>query len=402
VKTIEDKTPREATALTREVFLKPQTVAHFLDTQSFGGCEEVVFQLIEAINKDHWRPILIHHDAPGIQRLVDEVNRIGVETRVFPRITEHNKLKTLYLYVRSLRQMRPTVFHAHLNWPLACRYGLGAARLAGVSPIVATSHLYVPLPATWSARIRQRLQRAVIDHYVAVSAEVKARLCRELGLRDGMVSVVHNGIRQAPFERAADPAIRVSLAVDPTTPLVLTPARLHMQKGHEYLINAIPSIPKAVFVFAGDGPEKSALEALADRLRVRSRIRFLGERNDVPDLLASCDLFVLPSLYEGLPISVLEAMAASKPVIATRTGGTDEAVVHQETGLLVAPRNAHELATAVRALLDDPSLASRLATAGRERAISKFSSKAMAEGVTRVYDDLLRRRAAYRSSAEPG
>jgi glycosyltransferase involved in cell wall biosynthesis len=175
-----------------------------------------------------------------------------------------------------------------------------------------------------------------------------------------------------------------------------------MQKGHEYLINAIPSIPKAVFVFAGDGPEKSALEALADRLRVRSRIRFLGERNDVPDLLASCDLFVLPSLYEGLPISVLEAMAASKPVIATRTGGTDEAVVHQETGLLVAPRNAHELATAVRALLDDPSLASRLATAGRERAISKFSSKAMAEGVTRVYDDLLRRRAAYRSSAEPG
>ena len=115
-------------------------------------------------------------------------------------------------------------------------------------------------------------------------------------------------------------------------PIVLTVARLDPQKGHRYLLAAATEVPEAVFALVGEGGERAALENQARTLGVAERVRFLGHRDDVPELLAACDLFVLPSLYEGLPLSVLEAMAAAKPVVATAIDGTTEAVVHEVTG----------------------------------------------------------------------
>jgi glycosyltransferase involved in cell wall biosynthesis len=121
-------------------------------------------------------------------------------------------------------------------------------------------------------------------------------------------------------------------------------------------------------------------------------VKFIGHRWDIPQLLASCDLFVLPSLYEGLPISVLEAMAAGKPIVATAIGGTDEAVIHGATGLLVPPRDSAALAAAIRLLLSDSRLSARLAKAGKERAMKEFSLGAIVRGVTAVYEELIKTR----------
>lgn len=171
--------------------------------------------------------------------------------------------------------------------------------------------------------------------------------------------------------------------------MVFTPARLHSQKGHTYLLQAAALLPGLVFALAGDGPDRGTLESQARTLGLEGRVRFLGQRGDIARLLAVCDLFVLPSLYEGLPVSVLEAMAAGKPIVATDIGGTNEAVVHGETGLLVSPGNHHELAAAIQRMLDDKGLSAKCIEAGKTRVHDWFSSAAMARGVAGVYDELL-------------
>jgi glycosyltransferase involved in cell wall biosynthesis len=154
-----------------------------------------------------------------------------------------------------------------------------------------------------------------------------------------------------------------------------------------------------VFLLAGEGAERPRLEARARSLGVADRVHFLGHRDDVPELLAACDLFVLPSLYEGLPLSVLEAMAASRPVVATDVGGTGEAVVQGETGLLVRPGAPAELGEAIRALLGDRARAARMGLAGQARAARDFSTRRMLAEVSEVYDELLERHAGRRVRA---
>jgi glycosyltransferase involved in cell wall biosynthesis len=146
--------------------------------------------------------------------------------------------------------------------------------------------------------------------------------------------------------------------------VVLSVARLEAGKGLDVLLRAAAHLPEATFAIAGDGPERVVLEALARALGVDERVRFLGFRNDVEALLAGCDVFVLPSLDEGFPLSVLEAMAACRPVVASDVGGVPEAITHDETGLLVPPGNPDALAAALARLLDDAPTRRRLAISG--------------------------------------
>jgi glycosyltransferase involved in cell wall biosynthesis len=174
-------------------------------------------------------------------------------------------------------------------------------------------------------------------------------------------------------------------------PVVFTPARLHKQKGHAVLLKAATLVPNAMFVLAGDGPERQSLEALAQELGVASRVHFLGERADVPSLLARSDAFVLPSMYEGLPVSVLEAMAIGTPVVATAVGGTDEVVEHGVNGLLVPPGNPERLADEISRVIGNTSLAASLSEGGKRRVREYFSSQSMLGGVLDVYKEVLPR-----------
>jgi glycosyltransferase involved in cell wall biosynthesis len=166
-------------------------------------------------------------------------------------------------------------------------------------------------------------------------------------------------------------------------------ARLEKQKGHQYLIEATAQVPEALFLFAGVGSEQTRLEAQAKALGVTDRIIFLGHREDIADLLASCDLFVLPSLFEGLPLSILEAMAACKPVVATAVDGNNEIVIDGQTGLLVPPADPGALAGAIRTVLSDPVLARRLAAGGKARVQQEFCAEKMVKSVMQVYEELV-------------
>ena len=359
-------------------------VLHYVDSDLFGGSEEAALQLMTALDRSRWEPVLLHHPDAGVQRLVAAARQAGIRTEAVPRVRPEHRLVGVWRLRRAIRAERPTVFHAHLSWPFACKHGILAAWLARVPAIVGTAQLYMPPESTRQPRLMLRLLRRIL----AVSEEVRRRYQEDLCIPVTRLAVVYNAIRVPPAGRQVDTPQRDALLRGRPGYLVLTPARLHPQKGHVYLIAAAAHVPDATFVLAGDGPLRAGLEAQARELGIADRILFLGDRTDVPDLLAAADLVVLPSLFEGLPLSVLEAMAAERPVVATAIGGTDEAVVHQRTGLLVPPRDPEALASAIRSLRADPALARRLAQAGRERVEREFSSVVTARRVMEIYEQV--------------
>jgi glycosyltransferase involved in cell wall biosynthesis len=364
----------------------PRTVVHFTDSTGFGGAERSLLHLLAGQQRDNWSPLLVHHESPGIVPLLEEARASGVPTRSVPPMPPGLRgLRHMAALMRLLSDARPSVFHAHLTWPLACTYGLLSAALSRVPAIVATVQLFVDIPYGRWVRARQRVLSTRVGRYIAVSRALAGRLHQTFGIPRDKISVVHNGVPVLPLPRQHGSAEIGSSA----PPVVLTTARLDPQKGLDDLLVAAALVPEARFVVAGDGPQRGHLVARAESLGLSDRVSFLGLRRDVPELLAGCDLFVLPSRYEGLPLAVLEAMAAGKPVVATAIAGTDEAVVPGLTGLLVPPGDGPALAAAIRAILGDPALAARLGKAGHERVERDLSAQTMVARVTRIYGELL-------------
>jgi len=366
-----------------------RTVVHFVDSDTFGGSEQSLLHLLAGLDRARWRPVLLHHPAAELARLVAGARAAGVLVRAVPRVGDRRGLWRLPALLHAVAAERPDVFHAHLNWPLACKFGLAAAALARVPAVVATVQLFVDSLVNRNVRAQVRAVSLGVDRYFAVSEHVRDRLAAGLHLPVRKLRVVYNGIDPGPFGRPADPALRAALAgSDPARPIVLAVARLSPQKGLDVLVDAAAQVPDAAFVVAGGGPERAVLEARARDRGVAARVTFLGPREDVPALLAACDVFVLPSLFEGLPLSVLEAMAAERPVVASRIGGTGEAVVDGCTGRLVPPGDPAALAAAIRELLARPDLARRYAAAGRARLEERFTARRMVEKVSAEYEEL--------------
>jgi glycosyltransferase involved in cell wall biosynthesis len=182
----------------------------------------------------------------------------------------------------------------------------------------------------------------------------------------------------------------------------VTVARLVSQKGHEVLLQALTALPEVTALFAGDGPLRGELELRARQLGVADRTVFLGNVQDVPGLLARADLFVLTSVNEGLPLSILEAMAAGLAVVATRVGGTPEVVVDEGTGLLVAPGDPGSTAAAIRRLMKDDGLRDRLGRNGQLVVRERFRAERMVEDVITLYEELLAGRARERPADTRG
>ena len=362
------------------------SVVHFTDTSSYGGAEQMILTLSRGLGRRRWQCILLYHPGPGTERLCEQAKGLDVETLAVAPPSGTRDWPHLARMHHLLRHLRPSIFHAHLTWPLRCSYGIIAAALARRPAVIATQHL---LSARGVAgRVgRQRLVGACVHRYVAVS-ENMGRVLRTALNSEEKVQVIHNGVSldclTLPTSQMPD-----AMPVKSDQPFVLTVARLDPQKGLAYLLSAATCVPGAMFLVAGDGPERGALEAESRRLGLAERVRFLGHREDVPALLRRCDVFVLPSLFEGLPVSVLEAMGAAKPVVATAISGTDEAVVHGETGFLVAAGDPVALAEAIRQLLADPGLARRFGMAGRARVERQFSSETMADRVSEMYGQVL-------------
>jgi glycosyltransferase involved in cell wall biosynthesis len=369
-------------------------VVHFVDSEFFGGTEQAILTLFEGLDSSRWELVLAHYPCPELAPLVAGAGALGVETWAVPRMPPGGEgLRRLAPFALELRRRHAAIVHLHLTWPLGCQYALLGAVFARVPAVVATVQLSFELALSRRVMVQQRLLTHGVDHYFAVSDSVRRHLVHDLHWAPGKIEVLPNSVAGPPPAPppASTAALREEITGDRATPLVLVPARLHEQKGHRYLLPAIPDVPRAHFALAGEGPERGALQGMVRELDIESRVSFLGHRDDMPDLLAAADIVVLPSLFEGLPISLLEAMAAGKPVIATRIGGTDELVTSGHDGVLVEPKNSDALAGAISALLADPGRAQELGASAARTVAERFSATAMCKRVAEVYGELAAR-----------
>jgi glycosyltransferase involved in cell wall biosynthesis len=286
-------------------------------------------------------------------------------------------------FARRLRRERIDVVHSH-EFAMNV-YAGAAARLAGLAAL-ATVH-----GAHWVAdrtvrRIAYRVLCRVGMDLAAVSSDLADFLARSLAVPRTEIHVVPNGVPlprpRSRDERARERArLRAELAIPPERPLLLAVGNLYPVKDHATLLRASAGLEGVHVLVAGRGPELESLASLARALGAASRVHLLGLRGDVDRLLAASDLLVHPSRAEGLPLAILEAMAAALPVVATRVGGIPEAVLEGETGLLVRPGDPEGLRDAIRNVLHDPDRAALLGRAGRARVEEHFSI----EGMTRRY-----------------
>lgn len=258
-------------------------------------------------------------------------------------------------------------------------------------PIIATSHFWTRRTAALCLyAYLDKLALRRFDYVSAVSEAIKNEILA-FGVPPEKVCVLNNGIDLTPFHNP-NPSLRAELGTDGMR-IVGGVGRLVEQKGFDYLLSAIPTVverfPKTMFVVAGEGTERARLEAMTSQLKIDAHVRFLGTRSDMPNVYASFDAFVLPSIDEGMPIALIEAMASAKPVVATRVAAVPRLITQNETGLLVPPRDPQALAEAICQLLANPVLCQRLSEAARTRVEEQFSAQAMAEGYLKMYHLLL-------------
>jgi glycosyltransferase involved in cell wall biosynthesis len=361
-------------------------VVHYTDASEFGGAEQALLTLCAGLDSGSWRQLLVHRpEAPA--RLLSEAAALGVEPRVSTRAERGRDLAGLRRLAQLLRDERTAVLHAHLPWPLRCTRGLVAGMLARTPAIVATQQLYSTLAL--GPRLRQRALSLGVHRYIAVSGAMAEEMARDRVVPRRKLRVIRNSLSTRSMDCPPGPALRAQLGGATGRPVVLSLARLNGRKGLGTLLEAAALVPEAAFAVAGEGAERPALEARIRDLGLEHRFRLLGQRDDVPALLANSDVFVLSSTREGLPLSVLEAMAAGRPVVASAIGGTDEVVTAGETGLLFPPGDAPALAQALRRLFADPDLANRLSGAARVRVRNEFAAEIMTRRVEAIYEELL-------------
>jgi glycosyltransferase involved in cell wall biosynthesis len=251
-------------------------------------------------------------------------------------------------------------------------------------------HKWLLGPKRKAYRLLYRTAARWVDGFIAVSDEVRIALLDQIGPIDDKIAVICNGVDVRRYRRPVDRvAIRRQLGLPEDAHLMALVGTLKRQKGHSYLIEAardvFPNFPTLHVLFVGDGELAGDLRAQARAAGVDERVHFLGSRGDVPDLLAASDSFVLPSLWEGLPMALIEAMASGLPIIATAVSGTNQVMVPGETGLLVAPGDTAALREAIVALLSEPARAAAMGVSARQRVELSFSAKQQAEAHMAMY-----------------
>ena len=270
--------------------------------------------------------------------------------------------------------------------------GLPVAWLAGIPVRVGSHHGKIEDSPFWLPWVHGKLVNSrIVTCLVAVSNQVKDYALSREHITEKKVKVILNGInlpQKAISMKSIRMEIQNAMRLNEDCKFILSVGRLTRQKGHSYLLDAIPYVlekfPNAVFAIAGDGYLLDTLEKKSEQLEIDTNLLFLGLRDDVAHLMIAADIFVLPSLWEGLPIAMLEAMSFGLPVIATQVEGIEDAIENEINGLVIPPKNSQLLAGAIIRLLDNPGEAVKVGRAGREQVFSHHSVGQMCES----YEDL--------------
>lgn len=381
---------------------EPARVVEILASGGVGGAQQHVVSLASRLDRQRFRPhVVVLSDGPVVGRL----EAAGVPVLV---IDDPDDERATAAVAAHLVELGPAIVHNHMY----------RAEIVGTRAALRVAAMGLPRPfvvsTVHSSRVRRATDRALLaeltphmDRLVAVSAAMERKIARE-GRRGAPVVRIDNGVDLERYESQA-PCCTLGdeFGFPPGSPLVGVVARLEPEKGHPTLLDAWPGVlgdvPEARLLVVGEGSRREALEAQAARLGLLgrpgspragsrgvagdARVVFTGRRDDIPAVVAALDVAVLPSYREAQGVSLLEAMALARPIVASEVGGIPEFVEHEVTGLLVPPRDPDALAGAITRLLRDHPLADTLGRHARELVRERYCVDVMVRRVEDLYEE---------------
>ena len=361
-------------------------VVEVLATGSNGGAQEHLFSLVTRIDPTRYDVSVVSLSAGSAVR---KLQRAGVSVLV---IDEPDDAIAVGALAAHLAEVRPDVVHAHMfrAETVAARAVLALGGAGQRRPyLVATAH---------SSRVRSAEDREALleltpqfDQLIAVSKASESKLIDE-GRATVPLRLIYNGVDLQRYDHQ-EPCCTLpeEYGMEPGSQIVGVVARLEPEKGHPTLLEAWPgvlrAVPDAYLLIVGEGSRRDALEAQARELRIAHRVVFTGRRDDVPAVTAALDVAVLPSYREAQGLTILEAMALSRPVVASNVGGIPEMIEDGVTGLLVPPHDAAALTAAIVRLLRDHPYADMLGRAGHDLVHDRFCIELMVDAVASIYDE---------------
>lgn len=319
--------------------------------------------------------------------LARKISKEGIEVRVC-RMEKNYDVFAVRSILNLLKTEKIDIINTHSGKD-SFLAGI-AGRLSSIKPvIVRTRHLALP--------ITSKLTYSLLPHKIVTTSEYVRQYLISQNIPQEKIIAAPTGVDMRIFDvDAAKNVLKKELNIGNDANVIGTIAILRFKKGHHVLLDAVSEVlkvfPKTVFVFAGDGPQEENIKKKMQELNLTNNVFLLGLRHDIPDILKSLDIFVLPTLQESLPQSVMQAMAMGRPVIATTVGGLPEVVEDGISGILVEPENPHALSEAVISLLKDKERMKKMGDAGRKIAQEKYSVDAMVERMYNFYESLIRER----------
>lgn len=363
-----------------------RTVLHLSSTSGPGGAEMLVKRLASSLDSTRFRSVVCLFRAGW---LYDASRGAELPTSII-KMNGAFDTRWARAFVALVRNEQVEVIHAHEF--TANTYGSLIGQILGV-PVVATVHGKSYFAEQVKRRVAYRYVSRV-SRMVAVSEDLKQFIVQRVGVAEHRVNVVYNGVDVAgPFPVDQLSAIRADLRLDRYDHVIGAVGSLYPVKGHIHLVKALPEIlracPKTLLLLVGQGELEPVLKAEVVKRNLDAHVRFLGFRSDVPALLSLFDVFVLPSLSEGHSMALLEAMAAGKPVVATKVGGNSELVLDGDTGFLIDSESPESISDRVVQVLQDKVQAVGMGDRGRRRVHDKFSFRAMVDRYQSYYEQAI-------------
>ncbi len=379
-------------------------ILYVIENIEFGGGERVFSQIIRGLDKERFGVFVASNPGGIFEKKLTEV---GIKINPV-RMTNRYNLGIISRLKKIIKTKDVQIVHSQGG--RADFFARIAARIANVPIIISSMAMLVEgydvsiLRKGLYVSIDRWTERWV-NKFTVLSEAMRRSLIEGHKIPSENIVKIYNGIEIEEYNpdlkeiRNKKLEVRRELGLKNDVPVIGAIGRLVWQKGFEYLIRAAPEVlkkcPEARFLIVGEGPLKNKLILTGEKLNVADRIIYTGFRNDIKEILTSIDVLAMPSLLEGLPMVLLEAMAMAKPIVATRIDGVTEVLENSKTGLLVPAKNSHALAEAIVGILNDQAKANFFGQNAKEAAKEKFSVKKMVEQIELAYEKLLREKGFY-------
>jgi len=369
--------------------IKTCCIAYLITELNVGGAENSLYQLVTHLNPKKFSPIV--YSLSGEGKIAEKLREKGIEVICLGAKNKFD-FAIFFKLIRLLKKQKPHILHTYLFH--ANFMGRIAGWMNRVPVIISTiqvmevervHHLYLDMLTQW-----------MVDKEICVSRQLEEFTRKKAKISSSKLVTIYNAVditSVKPLQVEAKNKLIQELSIAGFQPIIGTVARLTTQKGIPYLLKAFQFIlkdfPDCCLLIIGHGSQKQELEALSEKLGISSNVKFLGFREDANEIMNLMDVFVLSSLWEGLPLTILEAQALGKPVVATNISGTKEIIKDKETGFLIPPKNQESLASSVKLLLQNPEMRKEFGNKGREFVTENFSLVKMVENTRKLYYELI-------------